>query len=94
MIQLQVLRFLFVGAVSALTQFIVLTVLLKIFAFSLNLTVTAAYVASVLVHFSGNKNFTFKKTAEASMSKGFRYLGVALLNYIITLGVVWFFVEC
>lgn len=86
------LRFCFVGAVSAVAQFSVLTVFLDFFSFLLSFSVTAAYVFSVLVHFIGNKYFTFRSTTDAYVGEGGRYIGVVMVNYIVTLGVVWFVV--
>lgn len=73
-------------------QFGVLTVFWDFFAFSLNFSVTSAYVGSVFVHFVGNKYFTFRNAATVNVAEGGRYIGLVLLNYTVTLCVVGFVV--
>jgi putative flippase GtrA len=88
----EVFRFLLVGAASAGTQFGVLF-LFDVCAFSINRSISASYVASVLVHFLGNKYFTFRSVSNVDAIEVLRYLSVALINYLITICIVWFFIE-
>lgn len=89
----EVILFLLVGATSAVTQIGVLAFLFEVCAFRLDWSVSIAYSASVLVHFLGNKHYTFRNTAKTGATEVLRYLGVVLLNYLITIGVVWLVVE-
>jgi len=84
----QIFRFCLVGVLSATVQFGILTVFLDFFTFSLNFSVTSAYVGSVFVHFFGNKYFTFRNAVVANVAEGGRYIGMVLLNYAVTLCVV------
>lgn len=91
--RIEIFRFLLVGAISAGTQFFSLAVLFDCWAFSLNFSVSASYAISVLVHFLGNKYYTFRATLSTSATEIYRYLSVVLINYSITIFVTWFFVS-
>lgn len=81
------------GAASASTQFSVFALLFEVCDVPINWSVSTAYVASVIVHFFGNKLFTFGGSAKLYASEILRYLSLVMLNYLITVVVVWLIVD-
>jgi putative flippase GtrA len=80
------LLFASVGALSALTNFMCFTLFWKLVGLNYQLAVSIAYVISVLVHYIGNRNLTFKSTGENNLlSQLAKYLMLVIFNYCITL---------
>jgi putative flippase GtrA len=86
----QVLRFLVVGAASAVTYFGVVYLMHEIGEFSRIAAVSLGYGASIAVHFWGNRRLTFGQRGGDLLTPLLRYAAVAALNYLITVSVVRF----
>lgn len=86
-----ILLFLTVGTLSAIVNFVSFTLLWKIMDY--RIAVSIAYVLSVIVHFSANRNLTFNSRDTNMLQQLPRYLTTIILNYFITLSVVHVVVE-
>jgi len=89
----QFVKYLGVGGSTALVYFgfIFVTVeLLKLRHFS---AVSISYVFAITFHFLANKTFTFNSRNADVLREVLRYILVALVNYLITLLVVFIVVD-
>jgi putative flippase GtrA len=91
--QRSIVAFLSVGAFSAFVNFSVFTLCWKIFNFPYQYAVSIAYVLSVICHFTGNRQITFKSQGTGIFFQVIKYLTMVLTNYLITVTVVHFVVE-
>ncbi|MBO9170426.1 GtrA family protein [Rhizobium sp. L245/93] len=57
------------------------------------LAVSVSYICAITFHFLANKIFTFKSRNANVLREASRYLCVALINYVITLAVVYLVVD-
>lgn len=85
--------FLTVGALSAVLNFCAFSFLWKIMGIPYQYAVSIAYVLSVIFHFTGNRNVTFKSREPNLLLQVLKYLTMVLTNYLITLSIVHFVVE-
>lgn len=87
------LRFLLVGGVSALIQFIVLALCLEFLVLGYQLSAALAYVASVVFHFSANRYFTFQLKGVPGIDEIRRYATIVVVNFMVTMGITTLTVE-
>jgi len=85
--------FLTVGALSAVVNFCSFSFFWKIVGIPYQYAVSIAYVLSVIFHFTGNRNVTFKSREPNLFLQVSKYLTMVLTNYLITLAIVHFVVE-
>lgn len=86
-------RFLLVGSSSGIVQFFVLFITFQVFSFSYQAASIMAYVWSVLVHYTLNRIFTFKRKGRPPIGEIWRYLIMIGGNALITLYVTMLSVE-
>lgn len=80
-----ILAFLTVGALAAVINFGIFTLLFKTTHLNYEIITSIAYICSVIFHFTANRSFTFK-SQNISMSHQLpKYSGMVLLNYVVTL---------
>lgn len=88
-----VIFFLIVGASSALSYFLSFALLYSVLNLNYKIAVTIAYVISILVHFTGNRVFTFQQHGANLMQHVSKYLVMVLINYVITLVIMHIVVQ-
>lgn len=86
------LTYLVVGGFTALIYFGFLALSVEVFALDYRFGVSIAYVLAVSFHFLANRKFTFRIVDDRVIHQWVRYLGVLMINYLIMLGIVSFFV--
>lgn len=86
------LSYLVVGGLTAIVYFGFIALSVEVFELDYRVGVTVAYVLAVSFHFLANRKFTFRAVNNQLMHQSIRYLGVLMINYLITLGVVSFLV--
>lgn len=86
------LTYLVIGGLTAVAYFGILALSVEILALDYRLSVSVAYIFAVSFHFLANRRFTFHRKDGQFIREGFRYSGVLLINYLITIGVVSFLV--
>lgn len=79
------LRFLLVGGVSALVQFVVLALFLQSLGFEYRFSTAVAYIASVMFHFLANRYFTFQLRGVPRFDEVRRYMTIVAVNFIVTM---------
>lgn len=89
----ELLIYLVVGGLTAVVYFGFFALSVEVIDLGYRLGVSVAYVFAVSFHFLANRKFTFRSVDSPLIHQWFRYLGVLLINYLITLGVVSFFVD-
>jgi putative flippase GtrA len=89
----QLLTYLLVGGLTALVYFGFMALCIEVLKLDYHVGVTVAYVLAVSFHFLANRKFTFRVLDKRFIHQSIRYLGVLLINYLITLGVVSFLVD-
>lgn len=89
----ELLTYLFIGGLTALVYFGFMSLSIEVFELDYRVGVTVAYVLAVSFHFFANRKFTFRVVNNQVMHQSIRYLGVLVVNYLITLAVVSFFVD-
>jgi putative flippase GtrA len=77
--------FLMVGCLTAGTYLSLFIVLSKAFHGNYQIAVSISYIVSVILHFSANRKFTFKKQTNLLSHQLPRYLILLVVNYLITL---------
>lgn len=87
------LTYLVVGGLTALIYFGFIALSIEVFELDYRIGVSIAYVLAVSFHFVANRKFTFRVVDNRIIHQSIRYLGVLLINYLITIGVVSFFVD-
>jgi len=65
----------------------------EVFTLDYRLGVSIAYVLAVSFHFLANRKFTFRIVDDRVIHQWMRYLGVLIINYLIMLSIVSFFVD-
>ena len=87
------LIYLVVGGLTALVYFGLIALSIEVLHLDYRVGVTVAYVFAVSFHFLSNRTFTFQAQGSKLVHQSIRYLGVLVVNYLITIGVVSFFVD-
>jgi putative flippase GtrA len=88
MINNSLIRYLFVGALTYAIYYSSLFLCYTIIGFSMNSSVTFSYVASVIYHFYGWKNFTYRVQDKPTKIQIFRYVIWIILSYMIQIFIV------
>lgn len=86
-------KFGMVGAVSAMTYFLVMWVINSILGLGYIAAVSIAYFISTIFHFLANRHFTFGAVKDCHKRQIVRYLVMWLLNYLIIIFVISICVE-
>lgn len=89
----QFFRYLGVGGSTALVYFGLIFVTVQGLHLGHLLAVSVSYLLAISFHFLANKTFTFRSRGGKVWPEVFRYILVALLNYFITLAVVFVVVD-
>lgn len=84
--------YLVVGGLTAFIYFGFIALSVEILKLDYRVGVSVAYVLAVSFHFVVNRKFTFRAADQRIIQQSIRYFGVLVINYLITIGVVWFFV--
>jgi putative flippase GtrA len=84
--------YLVVGGLTALIYFGIMALSVEVFEFNYRVGVSVAYVLAVTFHFAANRKFTFRVVDKQIIHQSVRYFCVLLINYLITIGAVSFFV--
>lgn len=92
-IVLQIFRYLGVGGSTALLYFGLILITVQLLHLGHILAVSISYVGAVSFHFLANKTFTFASHDGNVMWEVLRYILAALLNYLITLAIVFIVVD-
>jgi putative flippase GtrA len=87
------LLFIIVGLVSAFVNIGSFTLLWAMMKIDYRISVSIAYVAAVIVHFSLNRNLTFKGRSTLNLHQISKYLTMLAINYCITLFIIRIVVE-
>jgi putative flippase GtrA len=85
--------FLLVGGVTAGLYFGLLALFLEVIGLDYKLGVSAAYLLAISFHFFSNRHLTFRSGHARIVPQVVRYLIVAFVNYLLTLGVVFVVVD-
>lgn len=88
-----IFTFLCVGALTSLLYFGLFGLFWKILTINYSIAVSMAYVLSIIFYFFSNRMFTFKSQAQPVSGQFIKFIGMAILNYVITLIVVYTSVE-
>ena len=78
-----------VGALSALANFGSFFIFWHVLEFHYEWAVSCSYVISICVHFLGNRHVTFRNKKEKFWPQFLRYLCMVVINYFVTLFVVF-----
>lgn len=89
----QFARYLIVGGSTAILYFGLLLFSVEYLNFGHLAAVSLAYMSAISFHFLANKIFTFRSRGANVVREVARYLCVALVNYIVTLVVVFLVVD-
>jgi len=87
------LTYLAVGGLTAFIYFGFFALNVEVLELSYRVSMSIAYVFAVGFHFFANRKFTFSTVDGQLTHQWLRYLVFLLINYLITLGVMSFFVE-
>ena len=82
------IKFLAVGATSALVYFLSFSVLWHFIHFTYQIAVSIAYALSVVVHFTANRRITFRAHGHALAAQLTKYFVMVAINYGITLWIM------
>jgi putative flippase GtrA len=88
-----IIPFLTVGATAAFINFSAFSIFWKWFHFDYRISITIAFVLSVVFHFTANRCFTFKSRGMNFSSQFPRYLTMILVNYLIAMAIMHVMVE-
>jgi putative flippase GtrA len=89
----QFVKYLTVGGAAALVYFLTLLVAVETFKLPHATAISIAYLSSVIFHFGANKTFTFKNRDTDVLKEAGRFFCVVLINYVITMSVVFVVVD-
>lgn len=82
-------RFVLVGGVTFLLNLATFYLFFRALRLDYWLAATLAYVITVLCHFAGNRQFTFRAWRQPIARNVARYGLALLVNYLVTLSVTW-----
>jgi putative flippase GtrA len=89
----QVIKYFLVGGLTAVLYFSILFLTVSILQVHHTLAVSISYFCGTIFHFSANKIFTFGSKNPKILTEALRYICLVVLNYIITLIVVYIVVD-
>lgn len=82
------ISFLFIGGLMAVIDPLMLYIFNKIIYLNTNISITLAYFISIIIHFTLNNIFVFRKSELNMRNKILRYAIVAAINYCINLVII------
>ena len=85
--------YLVVGGLTALIYFGFIALGVEVLELDYRIAVSVAYVIAVSFHFAANRKFTFRVADNGVIRQSIRYSGVLMINYVITISIVSFFVS-
>ncbi len=91
--KISLLLFLTVGFLSALVNFFSFTFFWRILHLDYRVAVSLAYLLSIVAHFIGNRQLTFKSYQISVLQQLPRYLVMASINYAVTLSLAYWVVD-
>jgi putative flippase GtrA len=86
-------KFIGVGGAAAALYFGLLSLFVELLRWNYKAGVSAAYVGAISFHFFANRHFTFQAGREGVLGQARRFAAVALINYAITMAIVYASVE-
>jgi len=89
----EIVRFCAVGFVTALIYFFVIGFLYDVMKWGYLFAVTLAFIFSTAFHFLANRSYTFNSHSRSIARQLFRYIVLIVINYLITILIVKYFVE-
>lgn len=89
----ELLTYLFVGGVTFLIYMASIALIVEIIHFDYRVGVSVAYAIAVIFHFFANRTLTFRANKHRLLDQSIRYIGILMLNYLITLIAVSLCVE-
>ena len=89
----QIARFVFVGVLTFVLYFLLFRILYGSAGLDYKIAITVAYAVTVMCHFLLNRFFTFNARQRSLGLHAGRYSFMLLLNYFITLCIMWTVVE-
>ena len=92
-IEPQFFRYLVIGGITALVYFGFFALSVEGFQLNYRVGMSIAYVLAVTFHFLANRKFTFYSKDGKLIYQWLRYLAVLIINYLVTLVVISFFVD-
>lgn len=84
----ELLAYLIIGGLTAFIYFGIIALDVEILELDYRIAVSIAYVIAVSFHFLANRKFTFRVSDSRVVRQFFRYIGVLLINYLITISIV------
>ena len=84
----RIFLFLLIGGLTFIIYFVILWILFSLARLNYVGAVAIAYLAAIIFHFLTNRKITFNAGGTKFRYQILRYLSVALINYIIQLGVI------
>jgi putative flippase GtrA len=81
----RILRFVFVGATTFFFNMVLIWLFYEKLELNNRISVTSAYLITVLIHFLLNHSFTYRQNLETMTFDFLRYIAMVVLNYLITL---------
>lgn len=79
-----------IGAFIAVLDTFMIWFFVNMLFLNLSLAVSVSYFIAILIHFTLNNKLTFRESNVQLSQKIIGYLIVTLINYLITLGVIYF----
>lgn len=89
----KILLFLFFGGWTCLIYYLILWVCFSLLLLNYQLSIAISYFLAISFHFLLNRNVTFNAVKERHKNQIFRYILMAIFNYLIQLLVVIFLYE-
>lgn len=84
----ELILFLTVGLLTALIYFVLFTLLWKYLNLDYKISVSIAYMSSVIFQFLMNRNITFKSYDKKIAHQIYKFIILLLINYVLTLIIV------
>jgi len=85
--------FILVGFITAIIYFSIFSIIWKLLGINYKISVSIAYIITMLFHFTMNKKVTFKNHSTTINSQILRYIAMVSVNYLLTIVIVHIFVE-
>lgn len=87
------ITFLTVGGISAAINFVSFAILWKYNHIDYKVSVTVAYILSVIFHFVANRRYTFKSHGNNLWGHLKKYIVMIIINYLITMFIMYIVTE-
>ncbi len=90
---LQIIKFIVVGVITFFINLCFFHLFFGILKFNHQTAISFSYVITVMSHFMLHRVFTFKIKNQFIAGNAVKYLGMLMLNYMITLTAMWLVVN-